>query len=197
MDVVEHGGWLVLAEPPHDAHPVAAAVGALAVEVIQIQFIAVGVPGLGHGCLGPWLCRLRRLWKPSTYFLREAGLLDNFSTSSLFLAVTSDAHTSVYSCFWKDFTHILLLAVKIWTLFLRAPRIRQAVLFFAQCLARQWTRVMRQLLGAFGRFAHISFVKVNSDPEVDSCPALLVVFVSRRLEKCAQTMLQFARAGCA
>ena len=37
----------------------------------------------------------------------------------------------------------------------------------------------------FRRFAHIFFVKGNSDPEADSRPALLVVFVLRRMEKCA------------
>ena len=41
-------------------------------------------------------------------------------------------------------------------------------------------------LVAFGRFAHIFYMKGNSDPEVDSCPALPFC----RLEKCAQMMLQ-------
>ena len=40
---------------------------------------------------------------------------------------------------------------------------------------RHWIHVMRQLLGAW-TIAVIFFAKVNSDPEVDSCPALLVVF---------------------
>ena len=38
------------------------------------------------------------------------------------------------------------------------------------------------------------FVNGNSDPDFDSCPALLVVFVYAEW-KCAQTMLQSARAG--
>ena len=43
---------------------------------------------------------------------------------------------------------------------------------FAQSPGRQWIQ-----LGAFGQFAHIFYVKVNSDPKVDSCLALLLVFV--------------------
>ena len=64
--------------------------------------------------------------------------------------------------------------------------------FSAQYLARyrkcvsSWVR---------GRFPFIFFVKGNSDPEVHSCPAFLVVCVSRRMDKCAQTMLQFARVA--
>ena len=43
-----------------------------------------------------------------------------------------------------------------------------------------------------GRFALYFSVRANSNPQVDPCPALLVVFFLSRVEKCAQTMLQFA-----
>ena len=65
-------------------------------------------------------------------------------------------------------------------------------LFSAQYLARYMLCVSS---GVLGRFAFIFFVKENSDPDVQSCPAFLVVCVSRRMEKCAQTMLQFARVA--
>ena len=42
--------------------------------------------------------------------------------------------------------------------------------------------VVRQLLGASRRFAHIFFVKVSSNPEVDSRPALLVSAFYAELE---------------
>ena len=55
--------------------------------------------------------------------------------------------------------------------------------------------VMRQLQAAWTICLYFLFVKENSNPEVDSCPVFLVVCVSRRMEKCAQTMLQFARVA--
>ena len=56
MDVVAHGVRLVLDEPGHAAHPVAPAMGALAVEVPQIQYIDRGSSVLGHGVGGTLLC---------------------------------------------------------------------------------------------------------------------------------------------
>ena len=43
----------------------------------------------------------------------------------------------------------------------------------AQYLARQWIQVLRLFLEAFARISSFLFVKVNSDPAVDSRPALL------------------------
>ena len=113
-------------------------------EVLQIQFIAVGLPGLGHGCLVPWYGHI------------------------------SYAKLACWTFFqWCSYVSLLLLLEEFHTF----PATRSensdiistspsypAVLFFAQYMARQWTLVLRLLLGAFGRFARIFFVKENSDP---------------------------------
>ena len=118
-----------------------------------------------------------RTWKNSTYFLRDAGLRYIFQRAL-------SGSSSVYSCFWKNSAHFLLLAVKIWTLvFPRALRIRQVVLFVV--LGSTVDTCCPSPPGAFDGLPIIFFVKGNSDPEVDSRPALLVVFVPRRTEKCA------------
>ena len=67
----------------------------------------------------------------------------------------------------------------------------QLATLFAQYLARQWIQVHRLFLEAFGRISSVVFVKVNSDPAVNSRPALLGFFGSCSLEKCAQSLLRF------
>ena len=47
---------------------------------------------------------------------------------------------------------------------------------FAQYLAPHWIQVLRLFLEAFGRISSIFFVKVSSDPVVDSRPAFLGFF---------------------
>ena len=63
------------------------------------------------------------------------------------------------------------------------------VTLLAQCLARQWIHVpvrSRVLLDVL-----LFYMKVNSDPEVDSRPVLWrVILLICRMEKCAQVMLQ-------
>ena len=51
-------------------------------------------------------------------------------------------------------------------------------------------QVLRLFLEAFGRISSIFFVKVSSDPAVDSRPVLLFFFGSCSLEKCAQSLLR-------
>ena len=77
----------------------------------------------GHG-------RPRRLWKQSTYFLREAGLGHFFNEPLVSGSHFPGVPSSVHSCLWEDVTHFLLLAAKIWTLF---PRIRRIRSLLAQC----------------------------------------------------------------
>ena len=60
-----------------------------------------------------------------------------------------------------------------------------------QYLARQWIQALRLFLEASGRISSNVFVKVCSDPAVDSRPALLGFFGSCSLEKCAQSLLRF------
>ena len=69
------------------------------------------------------------------------------------------------------------------------PHLEIWTLLAAQFLARQWIQVLR-LLEAFERISSIVFVKVSSDPAVDSRPALLGFFGSCSLEKCAQSLLR-------
>ena len=131
-----------------------------------LQFLDMFVCGpVGFG-------RLRRPWKNSTYFSREAGFWTIFqralcvwqslswcSCVSLQLRL-DEFHISWYSP-WRT-----------WTLFPRLPRIRQVVLFLRNAWPHSGYMFLSRL-GAFGRFAHFFYVKGNSDPEVGSCPALL------------------------
>ena len=60
MGAVGHGAWLVLEEPGHAALPVASALGGVAVEVPQIQFIDAVIfeqfQFLDKFMVGPLLC---------------------------------------------------------------------------------------------------------------------------------------------
>ena len=63
-------------------------------------------------------------------------------------------------------------------------------ILFAQCLAGQWIHVNAHLSVVSGRISSIFSVKGSSDPAVDSRPALLGIFASCSMEKCAQSMLR-------
>ena len=97
------------------------------------------------------------------------------------------------SCYLE--ARVVLAGASSWCRWRVVPVLERVlvVLFSAQCLARHWIHVVRQLLGAW-TIAVCFFVKGNSDPEVDSCPALLNGLRLRRRDKCAQATLQFARA---
>ena len=88
---------------------------------LRFSSSSVGAPVLGHGY---WWARgfgrPRRLWKHSTYFLREAGFGQFFNEP--LVSGSPQLHL-------VDFTHFLLHSVNIWTSFPRVPRSRQVVLF--------------------------------------------------------------------
>ena len=131
----------------------------------------------GSACSGGASDPVHRLWwarvwsfarlrKNSTYFLREAGLRQFFLRA---LCVSP-----VYGCYWKNFEHSCLsprtfghyfhepLAIDRWYSSLCNASFDSGFMF---CIS---SRV------AFGGISSIFFVKGNYNPEVDSCPALLV-----------------------
>ena len=61
----------------------------------------------------------------------------------------------------------------IWALLPRVPR----NWLFLQSLPRQGILVLCQLQGAFWTYCHVSYVKVNSGPEVDSRTGLQRMFL--------------------
>ena len=71
-------------------------------------------------------------------------------------------------CLCEGYAHAARM--EIWTLLLRF--LVDGTLF-AHCLARQWIHVSRQLLVAFGGISGVFYVLGDSDPMVDSRPALL------------------------
>ena len=89
------------------------------------------------------------------------------------------ALASIHGCFWKNFSFRLVTLPEPF-----AWKSGHLVVLFAQYLTRQWIQVLRLLLDAFGRISSIVFVKVSSDPAVDSRLAL------RSLEKCVQSLLR-------
>ena len=183
MSVVGHGSRLVLDEPCHAAHSMAPAMAAPAVEVAQIQFIVRGCASSLHGGLGPWFCRLRGCGRPSHISLAKLDS-EKFSTSPLCLAVFQSA-----LAFGRTSRENL-------DIISTSPSYSAGGTFRCAVPGSTVDTCHASAPGCVGRFAHILFVKRNSDPEVVSRPALLVVFVLRRIEKGAQLMLQVSRVCC-
>ena len=105
VDAQWYGAWLVLVEPQHSPSGTRRGNAELA-----------GVWGQGLGIPWPLLgcpCRLRRR------FHIQESTCRGFGAPCIW--------RSVYGCVWKMFTHALLVAVEIWTLFPRAPCIRLAL----------------------------------------------------------------------
>ena len=83
---------------------------------LRFSSSSAGAPVLGHGC---WWARgfdrPLRPWKNSTFLTRSwtwGHFFNNpFASGSHFPGVLA----SVYSYVWKNFTHFLVFAVKIWT----------------------------------------------------------------------------------
>ena len=128
--------------------------------------LLLGMTTKGKVPKAPWVVLLRK----DPALCRPRPALGHTLCRTVDASVASSAgHT------WKlytTFTSPSYLAVLVRCL---------GVLFMVQCLVQQWIHALRQLL-----------VLLDSYPEVDSRPALLG---PRSLEKCAQFMLQVARAA--
>ena len=134
---------------------------------------------VGHGCEAGGSCRLWRLWKSSTHFLREAGL-EKFNEP-----LGTGSHSSWCPLFslWSllEEFHTPALCCGNLDIISTTPRIRLGTLR-AQCLADNGYMFCGGM-GASGRLAHIFCVKGNLDPEVDS--VLLSGVRARGIEKYA------------
>ena len=138
---VGHGAWLELEEPGHAALPVACALGGVAVEVPQLQFLD---DGMVEYC---WAWCLVRQW---THGLRQLLGAFRWLLHIFYVMVFSDPEVDAAPSMLQLLPQLVTLGN--WTPRPRASRTWQflvrclGVLFMAQCLVQQWVHAMRQLL---------------------------------------------------
>ena len=156
MGSVRHNAWLVLEESGNAALPVASALGSVAVEVPQIQFLDDDMVGYCWAWCGYMVC------------VSSWVFLDGFSI--FYVMVSSDPEVDAAPSMLQLLPQLVTLGN--WTLRPRASRTWQSVWVYSSW-RNAWFNSGCLTCVSSWCFWKVFFLKEISNPEVDSRPALL------------------------